>query len=107
MKSSHRSNSSQSKGFERLAEPVQRWVWNKGWSSLYDIQEYAIEVLLENDRDVIIAAATAGGKTEAVFLPLVSAILDSPGDSGFDIVYVSPLRALINDQFERLEDLWR
>lgn len=105
MKSSYRSNSNQSKGFDRLAEPVRRWVWNKGWSSLYDIQEYAIEVLLEDDRDVIIAAATAGGKTEAVFLPLVSTILDSPGDSGFDIVYVSPLRALINDQFERLEDL--
>ena len=54
---------------------------------------------------MIIAAATAGGKTEAAFLPLISSVLDKPGEGGFDLVYVGPLKALINDQFERLEDL--
>ena len=54
---------------------------------------------------MIISAATAGGKTEAAFLPLISLILERPGEGGFDLVYVGPLRALINDQFERLEDL--
>lgn len=98
-------SSEQSRGFERLAEPVRRWIWDKGWNTLRDIQECAIPVLLDEDGDVIIAAATAGGKTEAAFLPLISLVLEHPGEGGFDLVYVGPLRALINDQFRRLEDL--
>ena len=97
--SSHPSN------FDSLAEPIRRWVWDKGWNSLRDIQERAIPILLNDDRDVIIAAATAGGKTEAAYLPLISSVLEHPGEGGFDLIYVSPLRALINDQFQRLEDL--
>ena len=103
--SSRPSSSEQSAGFDRLAEPVRRWIWQKGWNSLHDIQERAIPALLNGDRDVIISAATAGGKTEAAFLPLISLVLEHPGEGGFDLVYVGPLRALINDQFERLEDL--
>ena len=102
---SYLSNSEQSKGFDRLAEPVRRWIWDKRWNSLRDIQERAIPTLLNDDKDVIIAAATAGGKTEAAFLPLISSVLEHPGERGFDLVYVGPLRALINDQFERLKDL--
>lgn len=102
---SHLSSSEQSKGFDQLAEPVRRWIWDKGWNSLRDIQERAIPILLNGDSDVIIAAATAGGKTEAAFLPLISSALEQLGKGGFDLVYVGPLRALINDQFERLEDL--
>ena len=105
MTSSRPSSSEQSTGFHRLAEPVRRWIWHMGWSSLRDIQERAISALLDDDRDTIIAAATAGGKTEAAFLPLISSILNYPGAGGFELVYVGPLRALINDQFERLEDL--
>lgn len=105
MMNSHPSSSEQSKGFDRLAEPVRRWIWQKGWHSLRDIQERSIPILLDDDRDVIIAAATAGGKTEAAFLPLISLTLEDPSNGGFDLVYVSPLRALINDQFHRLEDL--
>ena len=105
MMNSRPSSSEQSTGFGRLAEPVRRWIWRKGWNSLRDIQERAILTLLHDDRDVIITAATAGGKTEAAFLPLLSLVLEHPGTGGFDLVYVGPLRALINDQFERLEDL--
>ncbi len=105
MMSSRPSGSERSTGFDRLAEPVRRWIWHKGWNSLRDIQERAIPVLLNGDGDVIISTATAGGKTEAAFLPLISLILERPGEGGFDLVYVGPLRALINDQFERLEDL--
>ena len=99
------SSSDQSTGFAQLAEPVRRWIWRKGWHTLRAIQEQAIPVLLNEDRDVIIAATTASGKTEAAFLPLISLALKHPGQGGFELVYVGPLRALINDQFERMEDL--
>lgn len=99
------SDSRQSTAFDRLAEPVRRWIWDKKWNSLRDIQERAIHTLLNHDGDVIIAAPTAGGKTEAAFLPLVSLVLEDRSEGGFDLVYVGPLRALINDQFQRLEDL--
>ena len=95
----------QSQAFDLLAEPVQRWIWQKGWASLRDIQERAIPYLVDGDDDLIIAAATAGGKTEAAFLPLISKAFTTKSGGGFDLVYVGPLRALINDQFQRLEDL--
>ena len=95
----------QSKAFDLLAEPVRRWIWLKGWTTLRDIQERAIPLLINGDDDLIIAAATAGGKTEAAFLPLISRAHAAAVSEGFDLVYVGPLRALINDQFRRLEDL--
>ena len=94
-----------SEAFDLLAEPVQRWIWQKGWPSLRDIQERAIPCLVDGDDDLIIAAATAGGKTEAAFFPLISKAFTTGNGEGFDLVYVGPLRALINDQFQRLEDL--
>jgi ATP-dependent Lhr-like helicase len=92
--------------FDRLAEPVKRWVWAQGWTELRDVQERAIPAVLDGG-DVILAARTAAGKTEAVFLPLISRILARPNNApeGFAVVYVSPLKALINDQFRRLETL--
>ena len=97
---------STSSSFDLLAEPVRRWIWRKRWASLRDIQERSIPLLLKEESDVIIAAATAGGKTEAAFLPLISRTIETDAKgSGFDLLYVSPLRALINDQFRRLQDL--
>ena len=95
----------QSQAFDLLAEPIRRWIWQKGWTSLRDIQERAIPNLINGDDDLIIAAATAGGKTEAAFLPLISKAHATEISEGFDLVYVGPLRALINDQFQRLESL--
>ena len=95
----------QSQAFDLLAEPIRRWIWQKGWTSLRDIQERAIPYLIDGNEDLIITAATAGGKTEAAFLPLISRAYTTATGEGFDLVYVGPLRALINDQFRRLEDL--
>ena len=103
--SSPHSSSNPSSAFDLLAEPVRRWIWDQGWTELRDIQERAITTLLTGDRDLVIAAPTAGGKTEAAFLPLISSVLTEPGPGGFDLVYVAPLRALINDQLGRVEDL--
>ena len=100
-----------SDAFDRLSRPVQKWVRDKGWSRLRDIQVRGIDTIMDGNRDVIFAANTAGGKTEAAFLPLISQVLDDAGErlevrrSGFDILYIGPLKALISDQARRLSDI--
>jgi ATP-dependent Lhr-like helicase len=56
-----------SSSFHLLDERIQRFIWSEGWESLRDAQEAAIPLILKADRDVIVAAATASGKTEAAF----------------------------------------
>ncbi|NUT94993.1 MAG: DEAD/DEAH box helicase [Saccharothrix sp.] len=91
--------------FFRLHEKVQRWVHRQGWPTLNDVQEQAIPLVLKGTEDVIVSAATASGKTEAAFLPICSALLDEVDDGGIQVLYVSPLKALINDQYRRLDEL--
>lgn len=97
-------SSSDSASFDLLHASVRRWIWQRQWKELRDIQDNSIPVLLAGDRDVLISAATAGGKTEAAFLPIVSAIAEDE-EPGFKALYIGPLKALINDQFHRLESL--
>ena len=66
------------------------------------MQETAVEPILEGREDVLISAATAGGKTEAVFFPICSRLLSEPAAQGLRAVCISPLKALINDQYQRL-----
>ncbi|MEN6305469.1 MAG: DEAD/DEAH box helicase, partial [Armatimonadia bacterium] len=82
---------------------MQRWVYSRGWSKLRDIQEQAVVPILAGE-DVIIAAPTAAGKTEAAYLPICSSIVGEE-TTGLNVLHVSPLKALINDQYRRLEDL--
>ncbi|MBD0866075.1 MAG: DEAD/DEAH box helicase [Rhodobacteraceae bacterium] len=94
--------------FDKLARPVQKWVRSKGWRELRQIQADAVHTVNDSEVDLIISAATAGGKTEAAFLPLISQVLDNPSEnSGFDLLYIGPLKALINDQAMRLKDICR
>ena len=88
---------------EKLDIRIQRWIFKQGWSSLREIQCLAIEPILSAKTDVLISASTAAGKTEAFFLPAINAIADQ--DNGVGILYISPLKALINDQDRRLESL--
>lgn len=94
---------STSSSFHLLDARIQQFLWAEGWEALRDAQEAAIPAILAGDRDVIVAAATAAGKTEAAFLPALTHLLarEQPGL----IVYISPLKALINDQFGRLDRL--
>lgn len=97
-------SNSESAGFALLEPRIQRWIWSEGWTSLRDAQERAIPVLLGADQDVIIAAATAAGKTEAAFLPILTNLLQNQEAPGA-VLYISPLKALINDQWDRLTRL--
>ncbi|NOY16566.1 MAG: DEAD/DEAH box helicase [Gammaproteobacteria bacterium] len=91
--------------YQLLAQPVQRWVHKQGWESLRPIQNAAIEPILNTDDDVILSASTASGKTEAAFLPILSRLISNTEEqeSGCQVLYVAPLKALINDQLNRIE----
>ncbi|MDO8276680.1 MAG: DEAD/DEAH box helicase [Burkholderiaceae bacterium] len=94
---------SDSSSFHLLDERIQRFIWDQRWEELRDAQERAIPLIVKGDTDVIISAATAAGKTEAAFLPALTHLLAADEDGL--IVYISPLKALINDQFGRLDRL--
>ena len=92
-----------SSSFHLLDERIQRFIWAEGREEIRHAQEQAVPLIVKGDRDVIVAAATAAGKTEAAFFPALTYLLqkETPGL----IVYISPLKALINDQFGRLDRL--
>jgi len=88
--------------FSLLSPGVQAAVNRLRWTELRPIQRDAVHAVLETHSDIIIAAPTAGGKTEAAFLPIISR---HSLDPGLVTIYVSPLKALINDQWNRLDGL--
>lgn len=90
--------------FERYAPFIQEYIYRKGWTDLREVQVEACEAILDTDKHVIVASGTASGKTEAAFFPMLTLLDKAPSDS-VGIMYIGPLKALINDQFERLDGL--
>ncbi|TBL76130.1 DEAD/DEAH box helicase [Paenibacillus thalictri] len=90
--------------FELLSPKIKKAIWDLKWPALRPIQEVAIPLILETTDHLVLSAATASGKTEAAFLPILSAIEQS-GQDYLRVLYIAPLKALINDQFERIERL--
>ena len=72
--------------------------------TLRDVQRAAIPRILAG-RDVLVASATASGKTEAVLAPLVARTLSRLPATGRSIrmLLIAPTRALVNDLAARLE----
>lgn len=97
-------SNSDTSSFYLLDERIQRWIWSHGWTSLRAVQELAIPLLLSGRDDVILAAATSAGKTEAAFFPILTKLSQADIASGF-VLSISPLKALINDQTQRLSEL--
>ncbi|WP_246496140.1 DEAD/DEAH box helicase [Chitinophaga varians] len=91
--------------YELLSEPVRRYIREKKWEALRPIQDAAIRAIMGSDGHYILASRTASGKTEAAFLPVLSSV--DFREKGVQVLYVSPLIALINDQFLRCEELCR
>lgn len=90
-----------------LHPKIQSWIYSRGWTQLNPAQVQSIHAILDTQNDLVISAPTASGKTEAAFFPLLSELLVSDAPTGGVIIYVSPLKALINDQWKRLESLCR
>jgi ATP-dependent Lhr-like helicase len=90
--------------FELLSTGVRKAIYDKGWESLHPIQIESIRTVYQSEDHLLISAQTAGGKTEAAFLPIISKI-DEKAAPSVQALYVGPLKALINDQFMRMGDL--
>ena len=90
--------------FERYAPFIQDFIYRNGWQSLRGVQVAAAHAIFDTDDNVLLCASTASGKTEAAFFPILS-ILEKEPSSSVGALYVGPLKALINDQFGRLEEL--
>ena len=95
--------------FSRLAPFVREYIYEKKWAALRDIQEAAIQAVFDGAGHILIASGTASGKTEACFFPVISLLCETrpqaAGASSVGALYIGPLKALINDQGERLAPL--
>lgn len=90
--------------FERYAPFIQDYIYRNNWESLRAIQTAAADAIFNTDENVLLSASTASGKTEAAFFPILTLFSeDMPKTVG--AIYIGPLKALINDQFTRLNEL--
>ena len=90
--------------FDRYAPFVQDFIYEHGWESLRGVQVAAAEAIFNTDDNVLLTASTASGKTEAAFFPILTEFWENP-PATVGAIYIGPLKALINDQFLRLDDL--
>ena len=90
--------------FNRYSPFIQDYIHRAGWQTLRAVQNAAGDAIFGTDENVLISASTASGKTEAAFFPILT-LLDEEPSRTVGVLYIAPLKALINDQFGRLDDL--
>ncbi len=87
--------------FSRFHPRLQEAIANRiGWTSLRPVQELASHAILDG-KNAVILAPTAGGKTEASMFPLLSSVMANEPE-GLGLIYIAPIKALLNNQAERL-----
>ena len=92
--------------FSRFPDFIKDYIYRHGWSELREIQMEAARVIFDTDANLLLSSSTASGKTEAAFFPIITDIIDSPDfHSSVSVLYIAPLKSLINDQFYRLDEL--
>ena len=90
--------------FDRYAPFIQDYIYRSGWTSLRGVQNAAAEAIFNSEDNILLTASTASGKTEAAFFPILTLLSEAPSAS-VGVLYIAPLKALINDQFIRLNEL--
>ena len=90
--------------FGRYAPFIRDYIYRSGWQMLRAVQNAAGEAIFGTEDNVLLCASTASGKTEAAFFPILT-LLDEDPPQSVGVLYIAPLKALINDQFGRLTEL--
>lgn len=92
--------------FMKFPDFIKEYVYSHSWTELRDVQIEAARVIFETDNNLLISSSTASGKTEAAFFPIISDVYDDPAASkSVSVLYIAPLKSLINDQFSRLQEI--
>ena len=92
--------------FSRFPDFIKEFIYRNNWTELRDIQLDAADVIFNTESNLLLSSSTASGKTEAAFFPIITDILDHPECSeSISVLYIAPLKSLINDQFSRLDEL--
>ncbi|QGG94370.1 DEAD/DEAH box helicase [Actinomarinicola tropica] len=87
--------------FAQLHPSLQHHIVNSlGWAQLRPLQSAAIEPTLAGHHSLLLAP-TAGGKTEAAVFPALTRMA-SEGWAPLSVLYLCPLRALVNNLEPRL-----
>ena len=92
--------------FYRFSPLVQDFIYANGWETIRPIQIEAAKIIFDTNDNLILSSDTASGKTEAVFFPIISEMEGNFAES-VEVLYIAPLKSLINDQFERIDALLR
>ncbi|MBR6911667.1 MAG: DEAD/DEAH box helicase, partial [Candidatus Methanomethylophilaceae archaeon] len=87
--------------FDKLPWFVKEYIHNCRWSGFREIQNQTFEAFYSTDDHILISAGTSSGKTEAAMFPVIGSLYNNPPES-VGALYIGPLKALINDQFERM-----
>ena len=90
--------------FARYAPFIRDYIYRSNWQALRGVQNAAGEAIFSTEENVLLTASTASGKTEAAFFPILT-LLDEEPSGSVGVLYIAPLKALINDQFGRLNEL--
>lgn len=90
--------------FERFPDFIREFIYANGWEQLREIQLEAAHTLFDTDRHLLLTSSTASGKTEAAFFPILTDLWEDP-PAGVGVLYIAPLKSLINDQFQRMQTL--
>ncbi|MBQ9806750.1 MAG: DEAD/DEAH box helicase [Clostridia bacterium] len=90
--------------FERFPSFIQEYIYSHNWESLREVQVAAAESIFQTDHNLLLTSSTASGKTEAAFFPILAELCEAPPLS-IGVLYIAPLKSLINDQFGRMEEL--
>ncbi len=90
--------------FERFPDFIREYIYSHSWESLREVQIAAAKTIFESENNLLLTSSTASGKTEAAFFPILSLLHENPSAS-VGVLYIAPLKSLINDQFERLYEL--
>ncbi len=90
--------------FERFPDFIREYIYAHNWETLREVQVAAAEVIFDSDANLLLTSSTASGKTEAAFFPILAELCEAPPVS-VGVLYIAPLKSLINDQFWRMEEL--
>ncbi len=90
--------------FMKFPDFIREYIYSHSWDSLRDVQLFAAECIFNTDNNLLLTSSTASGKTEAAFFPILTDIYNEPPES-VGVLYIAPLKSLINDQFFRIDEL--